>query len=290
MKKAIIYGVDTAGRAITHHLSAPGGGEKVIAFTDFYEKNWGRTLYDLPVIPPEKIAEYEYDIIIPAAGFSAMDKAPVIRDDLIKLYNVESEIIDMSYSAKIRLLQITARNIFLRSFSESAYKYNLSGNVAEGGVYRGEFSKLINECFPDRTLYLFDTFEGFDERDVIVEHNDKLSTYDTGYLSDTTLETAFAKLPHPEKVIVRKGYFPETAIGIDDQFVFVLLDFDLYNPILAGLEFFYPKLVAGGIILVHDYYADTCPGATKAVDEFCRKNNIVPKPIGDTLSILISKT
>ena len=41
--------------------------------------------------------------------------------------------------------------------------------MAELGVYRGEFAKEINKVFPDRTLYLFDTFEGFAEQDCDTE-------------------------------------------------------------------------------------------------------------------------
>lgn len=41
---------------------------------------------------------------------------------------------------------------------------NIDGAVAELGVYRGEFARRINQAFPGRTLYLFDTFEGFDPK------------------------------------------------------------------------------------------------------------------------------
>jgi O-methyltransferase len=39
---------------------------------------------------------------------------------------------------------------------------NVRGEVAEVGVYQGHFSAILNRAFPDRKLYLFDTFEGFD--------------------------------------------------------------------------------------------------------------------------------
>ena len=45
----------------------------------------------------------------------------------------------------------------------------LDGSVAECGVYKGEFASVINRCFYDRKLYLFDIFEGFDLRDVETE-------------------------------------------------------------------------------------------------------------------------
>jgi O-methyltransferase len=50
------------------------------------------------------------------------------------------------------------------------YANNIKGNVAELGVFRGDFAKFINMSFPDRKLYLFDTFEGFDKKDIEVEH------------------------------------------------------------------------------------------------------------------------
>lgn len=42
---------------------------------------------------------------------------------------------------------------------------SLEGDVAELGVFKGDFAKHINRKFPDRKLYPFDTFEGFDEKE-----------------------------------------------------------------------------------------------------------------------------
>ena len=42
----------------------------------------------------------------------------------------------------------------------------IQGSVAECGVYLGDFAYFINKYFSNRTMYLFDTFEGFDVRDV----------------------------------------------------------------------------------------------------------------------------
>src|SRR6185436_15032608 len=51
----------------------------------------------------------------------------------------------------------------------------LEGNVAELGVYKGKFARYINQYFPNKTLYLFDTFMGFDERDTKKEVEKKFS-------------------------------------------------------------------------------------------------------------------
>jgi O-methyltransferase len=46
---------------------------------------------------------------------------------------------------------------------------NVPGNVAEVGVYKGAFAKRLNQLFPQRQLYLFDTFAGFADQDVATE-------------------------------------------------------------------------------------------------------------------------
>jgi len=62
-----------------------------------------------------------------------------------------------------------ARNSTLELCANEIYDKNILGSVAELGVYRGDFAKNINKAFLDRELYLFDTFEGFDERDIETE-------------------------------------------------------------------------------------------------------------------------
>lgn len=38
------------------------------------------------------------------------------------------------------------------------------------------------------------------------------------------------KMITPNNVKILKGYFPESAVGVNDKFVFVNLDMDLYKP------------------------------------------------------------
>ena len=49
--------------------------------------------------------------------------------------------------------------------------------MAQGGLFLrfGRFGRNINKVFPDRKLYLFDTFDGFDKRDVKTEVNENYS-------------------------------------------------------------------------------------------------------------------
>jgi O-methyltransferase len=166
---------------------------------------------------------------------------------------------------------------------------NLRGEVAELGVYKGKFARYLNRYFPERKLFLFDTFQGFDQRDVQTEKQQSFSSGDQDF-SDTSVEAVLNLMPHREQCIPVKGFFPESATGIDAEFVFVSLDTDLYEPIYQGLRFFYPRLVSGGYIFIHDFNNDGYSGARKAVEQFCSEQNINFVPIPDSAgSAIIAK-
>jgi O-methyltransferase len=110
--------------------------------------------------------------------------------------------------------------------SHEIYTNNVKGNVAELGVYKGDFAARINLVFQDRKLYLFDTFQGFDARDTGEEKVNEFSSGDQDF-SDTNIELVLKKMKFPENCIVKKGYFPESAVDVNDIFVFVSLDSDL---------------------------------------------------------------
>ena len=277
--KVIIYAVGVKARKI--HKELVNQGIEVLAFTDSNSQMWNGELFGCPIVSPDSLSSYTYDKII----IMTISYTEVVQN-LVNIYGISREKIDTSYVDSSD--PIKTRNLFLSYFSKIVYDKSIPGNVAEGGVFMGEFAKKINLSFPDRKLYLFDTFEGFDKRDLDLENAHAFSDMNEGHHKSSE-EKVKGVLPHPENVIIRKGYFPETAAGIDDQFCFVNLDFDLYAPILAGLEFFYPKMVKGGVILVHDFFLAEYAGVKAAVDEFCAKEGISYMPISDEYSIAIQK-
>ncbi|GMO15693.1 MAG: hypothetical protein Ta2A_25830 [Treponemataceae bacterium] len=171
-------------------------------------------------------------------------------------------------------LELVAREISER---------NVFGCVAELGVFKGDFAKNINASFPNKKLYLFDTFEGFDERDVKIEHENEFSSAkNEGYYNSST-ELVLSKMKHPSMCAIKKGYFPETTHDIagDEKFAFVSIDTDLYEPIYNGLKFFYPRLSAGGYIFVHDYNNAAFSGAKHAVRKFAQEYGVSYFPLSD---------
>jgi len=146
----------------------------------------------------------------------------------------------------------------------------LKGCIAEVGVYKGgSLLKLVNE-FPNDQIYGFDTFEGMPE----------VSEYDNIHIEGDFYDTSFGEVKNlfinNSNVTILKGEFPKTNSNIvkDKMFKFVHLDVDIYSSYKLGLEFFYPRMVKGGIILCDDYNAGSCLGAKTAVDEFVNKHGL----------------
>ncbi len=212
-------------------------------------------------------------------------------------FSIPNDKIDISFVEEFYERTFNARNRFLKRLAEVLHDKSIQGNVAEGGVFEGYFAKRINSEFPEKMLYLFDTFEGFDKRDIDLEQGETKNR-EGHYNVPITLESLLSTMPYPERVVIKKGYFPETAANVNDVFSFVNLDFDLYQPTLAGLEFFYPKMARGGVILVHDYFLDyvvpdknlAFQGTRQAADEFSAKHGVMFVPVGDEMSVAIVKS
>ena len=95
------------------------------------------------------------------ALFNRIIKRGVFAFDLCSSYwKRESYVYADADFVRNSTLEMCAREIHVR---------NIQGAVAELGVFRGDYAKLINRAFPDRKLYLFDSFEGFHPDDVDVD-------------------------------------------------------------------------------------------------------------------------
>jgi O-methyltransferase len=147
-------------------------------------------------------------------------------------------------------------------------------------VYRGDFARRISSLFPERRFYLFDTFEGFDARDLASEAEQDLKT-NFGDFSRVSVRNVLSKIPYPQQCVVKKGYFPESLDGLEETFSFVSIDTDLFKPTYEGLCYFYPRLSPGGYIMVHDYAPKRYHGVKKAVRKFSDENKIPYTPLSD---------
>ncbi len=185
----------------------------------------------------------------------------LIPEDLVERRICELEEWD---SVRRDMLILQMRSVLIR---------RIEGDFAELGVWKGLTARLIHHYAPERKLHLFDTFYGFDARDL----NGEL---DAGLFGDTSVKAVMDKIaPRNDNILVHAGRFPDTAVQAPVRFAFVHLDVDVFPPTNAGLEFFYPRMSRGGIIVVHDYNAWI--GARQAVDQFFASKPEVPLAMPD---------
>lgn len=136
---------------------------------------------------------------------------------------------------------------------------DLPGDLAELGVYRGGFAKVMALHSPGKIVRLFDTFEG------IPDHEESDAFHETGEFACPLAEVQRYLADCPN-VVFHPGRFPTTAFG--EAFSVVHLDADLYQSTLDGLRFFWPKVTAGGAIVLDDWNWRFCEGVTRAVGDF----------------------
>lgn len=143
---------------------------------------------------------------------------------------------------------------------------HVPGDTAECGVNLGASSYIIcranREASTEKWHHGFDSFEGLSEPG---GHDG--SFWKSGDMR-ASLETCTANLSEFPKCRLYKGWIPDRFAEVaDTAFSFVHVDVDIYAPTKASVEFFYPRLSPGGVLLCDDYGFTTCPGATQGVDE-----------------------
>ena len=140
----------------------------------------------------------------------------------------------------------------------------LPGDFAEVGVFRGGSARFICEAKGDTTLRLFDTYAGLPEGSEIDGEVFRKSQYACSQPAVANYLKEYKNLHYYE------GLFPDSTEGVEEvqkaKYSLAHFDVDLYEGTLACLEFFYPRMVPGGVMITHDYSILT--GVKKAFDEF----------------------
>lgn len=145
--------------------------------------------------------------------------------------------------------------------------HDVPGDTAEAGGYTGASSWLICRANAgQKEHHIFDSFEGLSEPSPLDGTHWKKNALaaDEETLHENLQEFAGAYR-------VYKGWIPSRFADVGERrFAFVHVDVDLYQPTKDSLEFFYPRMNTGAILVCDDYGFGGNPGATKAVNDFMR--------------------
>ncbi|MDD3374414.1 MAG: macrocin O-methyltransferase [Candidatus Omnitrophica bacterium] len=145
----------------------------------------------------------------------------------------------------------------------------LKGALIEIGTWRGGSGALIAKratmCGITDNVYLCDTFTG------VVKAGDQDPHYKGGEFADTSLETVneLLRVLGVENVTVLKGIFPdETSSMIKEQQIrFCHVDVDTYDSAKDILNWVWPRLCRGGMLVYDDFGFHTTQGIRKHVEE-----------------------
>lgn len=158
------------------------------------------------------------------------------------------------------------------------------GDFVELGCWKGHssyiISKMIEKHKKNINFHIFDSFDGLSK--TTVEDHNLNNFFNQKQVSDIRNQFKsnedFVKnevLKDFNFIKIHKGWIPEKFNEVKDlNFSFIHIDVDLYYPTLKSLEFFFPRLLKGGIIICDDYNSWEFDGSKKAWDEFFSKNEV----------------
>jgi hypothetical protein len=161
----------------------------------------------------------------------------------------------------------------------------LEGDIAECGCFRGLSSHLLlarlkraERAFTGGGYHVFDSFEGLSEpaaADAVSGDSPAAERVRRmcrrGWFA-APLEVVKQGLAEFPGVEYHQGWIPQSFAGLPERrYRFVHLDLDLHDPTLGALEYFFPRLVAGAVVVCDDY---DWPGERKAVDGFCARQGL----------------
>lgn len=156
----------------------------------------------------------------------------------------------------------------------------LPGEIVECGVFKGaslfrwvKFRSLLENA-QSRRIVAFDVFGAFPAADLAADaavRESFVREAGANGLSRAEIVRLLETQNLMENVDLVEGDIRETVpayVARHPELRISLLhvDVDLYRPTLCCLEAFYPRVVAGGVVVLDDYGA--FPGANRAIDEY----------------------
>lgn len=167
----------------------------------------------------------------------------------------------------------------------------LTGARAECGVLHGFSALLLSRValstdpqFTGAGLHLVDSFEGLSQptpRDAIRER--ALPDGSVRFEYGARQGDMASSLEHVQRVLrafsgitFHKGWIPDVLGSLPEAaWTFVHIDVDFYEPTLACLEYFVPRLASGGVIINDDYASPLFPGGGRAWDDYCNPQKLM---------------
>jgi hypothetical protein len=162
----------------------------------------------------------------------------------------------------------------------------ISGAIVECGVFKGAslarftmFRELSENDYSKKIL-AFDTFGLYPETNFEADKKQRQKFLESAGHQSISVEQFVKVLEHKgcnRNIELIAGdickTIPKYLKKIPDLKISLLnLDTDIYEPAVTILEYFWPRIEKGGILILDDY--SVFPGETKAVDDYFSNKNV----------------
>ena len=227
---------------------------------------------------------------VPPTDLDSYDrKVSALRQQLPDATDQDCELI-----AAVQHLTMTSPERILALVNGVSYlaTNQIEGDFVECGVWKGgsmvaTANTLIAHGDTDRRLWLYDTFEGMSEPteedvDFMGQPADRLLGEQDRLRSDSIW--CFSPLEQVRSAMQETGY-PESKVNFvqgkvedtlpqtkPERIALLRLDTDWYESTRCELEYLFPRMVDGAVLIVDDY--GHWEGCRRAVDEYFQKHGV----------------
>jgi O-methyltransferase len=173
------------------------------------------------------------------------------------------------------------------------YGLHLDGDFVCCGVNTGIMPLAVCEYIDinstDKHFWLFDTFCGIPENQMLPSERRDRITANAEYYSEC-FEVAQRNFAPYHKVNLIKGMVPDTLSTTNIQRVsYLSIDMNIAYPERKAIEYFWPKLSSGAIVILDDYGFASYREQSESIDDFAAHvgTNVLTLPTGQGLIIKV---
>jgi len=153
----------------------------------------------------------------------------------------------------------------------------LPGDFVECGVNTGAYSRAVIEYIDfqktRKTFYLMDTYEGLVPSQVT--DAEKAAGVDAYFGTYANVYDQVVKTFAPFNTRIIKGPVPDTLSQCDaSQICYLSIDMNVVAPEIAAANYFWNKLVSGGVMILDDYGFPAHIEQKKAFDQFALEKRV----------------
>jgi hypothetical protein len=207
-----------------------------------------------------------------------------------------------STSESGRIVCSKRQNRFYNLLSIHRWVADISGWQVECGCWKGlscymlnHQSKRLNPAHDGSGFMIIDSFEGLSQP--TQEDSAKFSLNPDLFVGDFIVPAGTFDCPQDAVrrslsefpgIEYHQGWIPDALSSLPEKtYSFVHIDLDLHDPIRGAIDYFYPRLAKGGVIVLDDYGSLVWPGAMKAGDEGAAAlgQTLIPLSTGQALIV-----